>query len=90
MSTAELDAQVLGYVAERPGSTVWDLCQRFPQRPAGPLDGSLDGVVLPRLVPSVTPARVVASLARLKRDGRVRMTRDPGWPGTERWCATDY
>ena len=68
----------------------------FPQVPAPdppvPTDGCLFGMTPAerRLVSSVTPAQIVGSLARLQRDGRVRMTRDSGWPGTERWCATDY
>jgi hypothetical protein len=92
VSTAELDAQVLGHVTSRPGSSVWDLCLLFPQVPArAPAgDGLMGPPLLPRLVPSVTPAQVCASLARLRRGARVRVTRDPGWPGTERWHPLDY
>lgn len=98
MTTAELDAAVLGFVAERPGSSVWDICMMFPQvtaaAPEPPAGG--DGGMFrpppgpPRTVPSVKPVQIVESLRRLRQDGRVRMTKDPGERGTERWSATDY
>lgn len=96
MTADELDAAVLGFVAERPGSSVWDLVCQFPQVPAGepvpvPADGGLFAPPAPaRLVPSVKPFQVVASLGRLRQDGRVTCTRDPGSGGAEHWHATDY
>lgn len=91
MTAAELDAQVLTEVTSRPGSTVWDLCQQFPQVPA-PAGAGLPPPPPGRTVPSVTPAQVCAALARLRRAGRVRRTTDPGpgGGGGERWAAQDY
>ncbi len=93
MTTADLDGLVLAFVTARPGSTVWDLTGMFPALPAPARPGDDDGLFglpapNPRTVPSVSPARITEALARLRRDGRVLRTRDPGAAGVERWAAT--
>jgi hypothetical protein len=94
-AAGDLDGQVLGFVTDKPGSSVWELCQRFPQvesparwgSPRGP--GALPLEAPAQMTPSVTPAQVIGSLHRLERDGRVTVVKSGEWQA-EHWYPTTY